>query len=126
MLNESKNAKHDYLKKDYYGMLFNIWDIFYGTDEVAHACYAGVEEMTLTYQQNWTNSSTSVINTSLLVNTAYHFGDIYDDIEALYFFFFETPFSPGTTTGEAGNHAGEIIYNIRTPPVPVEKANFSA
>lgn len=55
----------------------------------------------------------------MLINAAYNFGDIYDDLEALYFFFIQTPYSPGTTPSEAGNLIGEIILLCLTPPVPI-------
>jgi len=55
----------------------------------------------------------------MLINLAFNFGTIYDNLETLYFFFIDTPFSVGTTPSEAGNLIGDIIYMIYTPPVPV-------
>lgn len=99
--------------------MFNIEDILRNTDAVAHSCYAGIEEMSLEYYNNWM-SNTTTSNQAMLINIAYNFGKIYDDFESLYFFFIKTPYSPGTTPDVAGNLIGEIIRLMNSPPVPLE------
>ncbi len=118
-LNESQNAWNDILVQDWFDAMFNIEDVLYNTDTVAHSCYAGIESMSLESYDMWMNNETAS-GTSLLINAAFNFGDIYDDLEALYFFFIETPYSPGTTPSEAGEMIGEIILLMNTPPVPIE------
>jgi hypothetical protein len=117
-LNESQNAWAAIVASEWFDAMFNIEDVLYNTDTVAHSCYAGVEEMSLESYNMWMSNETST-GASLLVNTAYNFGEIYDDLEALYFFFIETPYSPGTTPAEAGELIGEIILLMNTPPVPL-------
>ena len=116
--NESQNAWTAIVASQWFDALFNIEDVLYNTDTVAHSCYAGVEEMSLESYNMWMSNETST-GASLLINTAYNFGEIYDDLEALYFFFIETPYSPGTTPTEAGELIGEIILLMNTPPVPL-------
>ena len=118
-LNESQNAWNDILVSDWFGAAFNIEDVLYNTDTVAHSCYAGIETMSLESYNMWMNNETAA-GTSLLTNAAYNFGEIYDDLEALYFFFIQTPYSPGTTPTEAGEMIGEIILLMNTPPVPLD------
>lgn len=104
--------------------MFNLEDVLYNTNTVAHSCYAGVEEMTYATYSQLSNNSTNT--SSMLINGAYNFGEIYDDLEALYFFFIQTPYSPGTTPAEAGNMIGEIVLLLMTPPVPLANPDDAA
>jgi hypothetical protein len=123
-VNESITAWNDLVDGEWFSMMYNIEDVLYNTNTVAHSCYAGVEEMT--YATYNSVSNTTATTTSMLINAAYNFGEIYDDLEALYFFFIQTPYSPGTTPAEAGNMIGEIILLMLTPPVPLADPDDAA
>jgi hypothetical protein len=41
---------------EWFDAMFNLEDVLYNTDTVAHSCYAGVEEMTLATYESVNNS----------------------------------------------------------------------
>ena len=46
-VNESMTAYNDFVNKSIFAGLFNIWDVLYSSDIVAHTCYSGIEELTV-------------------------------------------------------------------------------
>lgn len=92
----------------------NFWAMIYNSDVVAHSCYAGVQQVALQYMDNTPEPN------QIAKNILYHFGDIYDNLESLYFFFRETPYSPGTTVEEAGKMLGDVVYLSMLIPQPTD------
>ncbi len=126
-LDETVDAFYSFTNFSFFDGFYDIWDIMYSSDTVAHSCYAGMEELILqAYNETETldsNGTLSGFNFTAeyqsITNVAYNFGTIYDNLEALYFFIYQTPYSTGITPSQAGNLLGQIIYLSHKNPVPV-------
>ena len=92
----------------------------YNTDAVTHACYGGFDEMAQQYKSGNSPFMTSSFK-EISKNTLYHFGEIYDDLEAFILFLVKTPFSPVMPVDQAGNILGHILFLILSDPVPVKQ-----
>ena len=94
-----------------------IWKILNDTNVVAHSCYSGFKDIAVQYMNSDSNSRS--LNKTL-VNLAYNFGDVYDDLEAFFFFLVKTPYYNGATVEEAGSFLGDIVWWAMVAPVPVK------
>ena len=112
-LNETRNMAVDFMDKKIFDGLQNFYDILYNSHEVMGKCYPGmkvitidiIEDLNETYEDI---SSAVEFHKQAAQNMFFHFSEIYDNIQALYFFVFQSEYSPGYTPFEAGFLIGEI------------------
>ena len=46
-VNETMCAINDFMALSLFDGFYNVWDIMYASDTVAHSCYAGMEELVM-------------------------------------------------------------------------------
>jgi hypothetical protein len=60
--------------------------------------------------------------TQTLINIGYNFGDIYDDLEAFYFFLVQTPYYNGASIEQGGAFLGNIVWWATSMPTVVNNS----
>mmetsp|Transcript_49158 Transcript_49158/g.36211 ORF Transcript_49158/g.36211 Transcript_49158/m.36211 type:complete len:149 (-) Transcript_49158:57-503(-) len=127
------------MKKCYYGfkiMAEDFIDEYFPTSNTTNST-DGTFNLTSTLLRNGTNSSdnsssdysSSVYDyvetySQLMTNIMFHLGDIYDNLQGLYYFVYRSPYSPGYTCYEAGYLLGDTVYLAHLPPGPLEKIDI--
>ena len=89
------------------------------TDLVAHSCYSGFKDIAVQYMEA---PETSKSVTQTFINIGYNFGEIYDDLEAFYFFLVQTPYYNGAGPEQGGAFLGNVVWWATSAPVAINNS----
>ncbi len=86
----------------------------YYTDEVAHTCYQGTNDLYLSYVEFL--DAANMTYKQEIINILYNYPYIYQDFEIVFLFLMDSVYSTELTWVEAGERMGDILYQILNSP----------
>jgi len=109
---ECNEAMSEVMNGQFFDALRSFLSVLSSSDYVAHECYQGFYEMSTNYQST-IDALTPKVGT--IGNVAYHFSAIYDNLQNVYLYLFNTPYvSPSKeapqSLSEAGQELGDVVF----------------